>query len=60
MVPVYETLGGPVPSSYNQVEEVPGYLDEYVKERNKGEKKYAEECVRMERIKKTAVEKEDH
>ncbi|KAF8429770.1 hypothetical protein EV426DRAFT_668483 [Tirmania nivea] len=52
VVPVYETLGKPVPSSYNQVEEVPGYLREYVGERNEGEKRYAEECVRMEKIKK--------
>ena len=59
VVPVYETLGEPVPSSYNKVEEVPGYLSEYVKERNEGEKMYAEECVRMEKIKKT-VEKENH
>jgi len=57
---VYETLGEPVPSSYNQVEGVPEYLNEYVKERNEGEKSYAEECVRMEKIKKKSVEKEDH
>ncbi|KAF8448588.1 hypothetical protein BGX38DRAFT_1188649 [Terfezia claveryi] len=60
VVPLHETLGEPVPGNYNQVEEVPGYLREYVKERNKGEKKYAEECVRMERIKKKAVEKEEN
>lgn len=57
---MYETLGEPVPSSYNQVEGVPEYLNEYVKERNEGEKSYAEECVRMEKIKKKSVEKEDH
>ena len=59
VVPVYEALGEPVPSSYNQVEEVPEYLTEHVKERNKGEKKYAEECVRMEKIKKKAAEKQE-
>ena len=58
VVPVYETLGEPVPNSNNKVEEVPEYLSEYIKERNGGEKRYAEECVRMEQVKKRVAEEE--
>lgn len=52
VIPVYETWGEPVQSSYNKVEEVPGYISEYVQDKNVREKKYAEECVKMEKIKK--------
>lgn len=34
VVPVYETLGKPVPGSANGVSEVPGYLADYVKDSN--------------------------
>ncbi|KAL9070879.1 MAG: hypothetical protein Q9157_005672 [Trypethelium eluteriae] len=41
VVPVQEVLGEPVGASYNKVEEVPGYLREYVRERNIEASKYA-------------------
>jgi len=38
-----------VAGSYNELEEVPGYLEEFRRERNEEAKKGAEEAVREER-----------
>ncbi|KAI1325073.1 hypothetical protein F5Y16DRAFT_379247 [Xylariaceae sp. FL0255] len=35
VVPVHYTMGQPMPSPYNKVEKLPGYLDEFVTEGNK-------------------------
>ena len=54
VLPVYEMVGEPVQSSYNKVTGVPGYIENFVKERNEREQKYAEEAIRMEKIKRAA------
>ena len=41
VVPVYETLGEPIPGPYNRMEEVPAHVREYVEERNGRERDYA-------------------
>ncbi|KAK8026160.1 hypothetical protein PG990_003983 [Apiospora arundinis] len=41
VVPVHSVLGEPIPSPYNKVERVPGYLGDYVK----GTNQYAEETA---------------
>lgn len=52
VVPVYKSLGDPIPSRYNKVEEVPDYIDEYVRDTNKVEKEYAIRVGSMEKPKK--------
>lgn len=41
IVPVYQTFGTPVPGPYNQVEKVPDYIADYLKETNEDRKTYA-------------------
>ena len=41
VVPVYETLGEPVPSASNKVLQLPEYIKEYVDETTKGNEEYA-------------------
>ena len=41
VVPVFETLGAPVPSRENKVEALPEYLREYVEETTRGNEQYA-------------------
>lgn len=48
VVPVWQTLGEPVPGSYNELGEVPGYLEEYRRGRNEEAKSGAEEAAREE------------
>jgi uncharacterized protein len=43
VVPVYEQLGEPVPSSYNRVKDVPEYLTSFVQHRNDEARAYAVE-----------------
>ncbi|KAM7202477.1 hypothetical protein V8F33_002697 [Rhypophila sp. PSN 637] len=49
VVPVYTTLGEPVPGHYNQVEQVPDYLGDFVKEQNETTRKFSEDAAREER-----------
>ncbi|KXH65939.1 flavin-nucleotide-binding protein [Colletotrichum salicis] len=46
VVPVYQVLGEPVAGPYNEVEEVPGYLGEYVRETNVVTRKAAFEAAK--------------
>lgn len=46
VVPVYETLGQPVPSSSNRVAELPEYLKTYVNETTAGNEEYAAVAAR--------------
>lgn len=46
VVPVYETFGEPVPSSTNQVKEVPGYIDSYVARTTAANKSHAIEATK--------------
>ncbi|KAM7223958.1 hypothetical protein V8F06_000431 [Rhypophila decipiens] len=48
VVPVYTTLGEPVPGHYNQVEQVPGYLGDFVTEQNETTRKFSEDAAREE------------
>ena len=38
---MYETFGEPTPAPHNKVEKLPGYLDQYLKERSKADKEAA-------------------
>ena len=40
VIPIYETMGEPVPGPYNRVN-LPAYVEEYAKERSDAEKNYA-------------------
>lgn len=46
VVPVHQTLGGPVPGPYNAVAEVPPYLADYVKEMNADGAEHAIEAAK--------------
>ncbi|KAK4217258.1 hypothetical protein QBC37DRAFT_451051 [Rhypophila decipiens] len=48
VVPVYTTLGEPVPGHYNQVEQVPDYLGDFVTEQNETTRKFSEHAAREE------------
>ncbi|KAK3682534.1 hypothetical protein B0T22DRAFT_287055 [Podospora appendiculata] len=52
VVPVYQTLGEPVPGPYNKVADVPAYLQQYVMEGNADVKSAAEEAAVTEVAKK--------
>jgi len=45
VVPVYERLGAPIASNYNQVGKVPGYLKSYVDTQNEGAQRHANEAA---------------
>ena len=47
VVPVMETLGEPIASEENWVKECPGYIGEYVRERNEEEQGYAVQAARL-------------
>jgi len=52
VIPCWTTLGEPVPSAYNQVKKVPGYLKAFVEEGNEEAKKVSVEAIGKENPKK--------
>ena len=51
VIPVYETLGEPVPGSYNRVG-LPDFVSEYVKERSDTEREYAISATKEPEVEK--------
>ncbi|KAK3381548.1 hypothetical protein B0H63DRAFT_476015 [Podospora didyma] len=62
VVPVYTTLGEPIPGPYNKVAAPPAYLEEYRTETNADVKGYAVEAALkdLHAAKKVASEEEEH
>lgn len=50
VVPVFTVLGEPVEGSYNVVEEVPGYLRDFIRGENEGTERVAGEAARVVRV----------
>jgi len=52
IIPMYVTLGEPVPRGDNLVSELPNYLRDFVKDSNEDAKAYAFDCINVEVPKK--------
>ncbi|KAJ0161245.1 hypothetical protein CTA2_6550 [Colletotrichum tanaceti] len=52
VVPVYQTLGQPVPGPYNRVDNVPGYLNGFVEQSNESARELAVETATRTAVKK--------
>jgi uncharacterized protein len=48
VVPVWETIGEPVPSPQNQVKELPEYIGNYINQANQKSRKYALDATKID------------